>query len=86
MNDDEPRITAEHVRQAEEIVKRNYAQPYIARSVARMRAVFMASMLWAIFVGTVLGRYVMHGFAWGSLAVAIVFTGLAVREYRRNRD
>ena len=86
MPEDEPRITAEHVRQAEEIVKRNYAQPYIARSVARMRAVFMASMLWAIFVGEVLGRYIIHSFAWGSLAVAILFTVLAVREYRRNRD
>jgi F0F1-type ATP synthase assembly protein I len=85
MNDDEPRITAEHVRRAEQIVKRSYAQPYIARSVARMRAVFMASMLWAIFVGILLG-HLMHYFPWGNLAIAIVFTVLAVVQYRRNRD
>jgi F0F1-type ATP synthase assembly protein I len=85
MNDDEPRITAEHVRRAEQIVKRSYAQPYIARSVARMRAVFMASMLWAIFIGIVLGRYALHYFPWGNLVVAIVFTVLAVVQYRRNR-
>lgn len=82
----EPRITAEHVQQAAEAVKRMYAKPYIDRAMARMRSYYIASMLWAIFVGEVLGRYTMQTFPWGSLAVAIVFTVIAVLVYRRNRD
>lgn len=83
---EEPRITAEHVRRAEQEVKRLYAQPYIERALTRMRAYYMASCLWAIFLGTVLGRYVMHGFAWGSLGIAIIYTVIAIVIYRRNRD
>jgi hypothetical protein len=86
MTEDEPRITAEHVQQAAEAVKRMYATPYIERAMVRMRSYYLASMLWAIFVGEILGQYTMHTFPWGSLAVAIVFTVIAVLVYRRNRE
>jgi F0F1-type ATP synthase assembly protein I len=86
MTEDEPRITAEHVQQAAEAVKRSYAKPYIERAMARMRSYYIASTLWAIFIGEILGQYTMHSFPWGSLAVAIVFTVIAVLVYRRNRE
>jgi hypothetical protein len=54
--------------------------------MVRMRSYYLASMLWAIFVGEILGQYTMHTFPWGSLAVAIVFTVIAVLVYRRNRE
>lgn len=83
---EEPRITAEHVKQAEQAVKRAYAEPYVARAQARMRGLFMAGCMWMLFVGWVFGSYLGHTFPFGVLGIAIIYTVLAIRNWRRNRD
>lgn len=85
--DEEPQVTAEHVRLAEQAVRRAWAEPYIARAQTRMRALFLASMLWALFFGWVFGEYLGHGiFPWGTLGVAIAYSTYAFLVHRRNRD
>lgn len=78
MTEDQP--TEEHE------IHRQIAVPFVERALERAGAVFVASMLWALFLGWVFGEYIGHTFPFGVLTVAI---GLSIYAYvivRRNRD